>query len=94
MDTIIKKIKSLPSLRSKKSSEAVIQSYLTFDSRSGPVERLYVPAVLNVRYPDRQWTNLGKCFKTSTIRNLQQQQKTVEVLENLVDVMLGEATMD
>jgi hypothetical protein len=94
MDTIIRKIKSFPSLRSKKSSEPIVRSYVLYNRKIGPVEKLYVPAVLYIRHPDWQWTNLGRNLKTSTIKNLQQQQDVVDVLETLIDVMLEEASIN
>jgi hypothetical protein len=95
MDAIIKKIKSLSSLRSNTSSKSVIrpsQSSLFYESNV--MQRLSVPKVLYTRYPDYQWENLGKNLKTSTIQDAQQRRLVVGVLEDLVDLMLDEAGME
>ena len=94
MNTIIKKVKSLRSLKNVESKELNIQPSLLCDYVAVPraMQNLQPPMVLVKR--QHHWMNMGGNLKTNNIYTAKQQMLIVDVLEDLIDVMLEEGCVE
>ena len=92
MDTIIKKVKSLQSLKNRGPKELGTQSSSPYKFDLRVVQNLYPPEVLIKR--QCRWMDLGKNLEANVIYTAKQQMLVVDVLEELIDVMLEESCVE
>jgi len=92
MDTIIKKVKSLQSLKNRGPKELGTQSSSLYKFNLRVVQNFYPPEVLIKR--QCRWMDLGKNLEANVIYTAKQQMLVVDVLEELIDVMLEESCVE